>query len=177
MPLVEAELQHVFPGCYSVMHDIKQHQRHGELLLEQAERAASVFAEGAERDQLLARVDRAWPDLLFTEFHDILSGTSIPAAWESVRAMQGRAWITGEEVIYDATRRWARTTLPGADFQQIAVVNPGPGDWSGIVEAEPWLEFDVWGDRWLSTPEGQPVDVPAHPARGAAGSEPVAFPG
>jgi alpha-mannosidase len=158
LPVIEAELQHVFPGCYSVMHDIKQRQRHGELLLEQAERAANVFAEGDLRDQLLAQVDGAWPDLLFTEFHDILSGTSIPAAWESVRAMQGRAWITGEEVIYGATRRWARTTLPGADFQQIAVVNPGPGDWSGIVEAEPWLEFDVWGDRWLSTPDGEPVD-------------------
>ena len=176
LPLVEEELQHVFPGCYSVMHDIKQQQRHGELLLERAEQVADVFAAGAERDALLQRVDQAWPDLLFTEFHDILSGTSIPSAWGGVRAMQGRAWITGEEVIYDATRRWARRTLPGADFQQIAVVNPGPQAWSGIVEAEPWLEFDIWDARWLSTPDGQPVDFQQVQPEAQQGVNRVLFP-
>ena len=176
LPLVEVELQHVFPGCYSVMHDIKQQQRHGELLLERAEQAANVFADGAERNALLQRVDQAWPDLLFTEFHDILSGTSIPSAWGGVRAMQGRAWIAGEEVMYDATRRWARRSLPGADFQQIAVVNPGPADWSGIVEAEPWLEFDIWDARWLSTPDGQPVDFQQVQAEAQQGVNRVLFP-
>ena len=176
LPLVEVELQHVFPGCYSVMHDIKQQQRHGELLLERAEQAADAFAKGAERDALLQRVDQAWPDLLFTEFHDILSGTSIPSAWGGVRAMQGRAWIAGEEAIYDATRRWARQTLPGADFQQIAVVNPVREDWSGIVEAEPWLEFDIWDTRWLSTPDGQPLDFQQVQPEAQQGVNRVLFP-
>ncbi len=45
------ELQHTFPGCYSVMHDIKSAQRHGEQLLVQAERAATALAaDDAERD-------------------------------------------------------------------------------------------------------------------------------
>ena len=113
LPRVTVELQHTFPGCYSVMHDIKQAQRHGEQLLVQAEAAArALAADAAERDDSLARLDRAWDDLLFTEFHDILTGTSIPAAWESVRAMQGRARITGEEVLFDTTRRWSYRTLP-----------------------------------------------------------------
>ena len=33
LPRVTTELQHCFPGCYSVMHDIKRAQRHGEQLL------------------------------------------------------------------------------------------------------------------------------------------------
>ena len=64
----------------------------------------------------------AWPDLLFTEFHDILTGTSIPAAWESVRAMQARARIGGEEVLYDLTRRWSYRTLPKVDAHQVVVL-------------------------------------------------------
>ena len=72
--------------------------------------------------------------------------------------MQGRARITGEEVVYEATRKWARRALPAADFQQIAIVNPDPAGWDGLIEFEPWLEFDIWGDRWLSTPDGEPLD-------------------
>ena len=44
LPRVATELQHTFPGCYSVMHDIKRAQRRGEELLDQAERAAEAFA-------------------------------------------------------------------------------------------------------------------------------------
>ncbi len=51
LPRVTIELQHTFPGCYSVMHDIKAAQRHGEQLLVQAEAAArGLAADDAERD-------------------------------------------------------------------------------------------------------------------------------
>jgi hypothetical protein len=32
---------------------------------------------------------------------------------------------------------WARRTLPAADHQQIAVVNPDREDWDGLIEFEP----------------------------------------
>src|SRR3712207_5439470 len=122
--VVTEELQRTFPGCYSVMHDIKQQQQRGEHLLDQAERIVEGFAEEDEKPELHARLEGAWDDLLFTEFHDILAGTSVPAAWDSVRAMQGRARITGEEVAVEVTRRWARRALPPIDEQQIVVLNP-----------------------------------------------------
>jgi len=92
LPVVTAELQHTFPGCYSVMHEVKQRQRRGEHLLDQTERVVAqvVAGDGARRDYQ-ARLDAAWDDLLLTAFHDILAGTAIPSAWESVRALQGRA--------------------------------------------------------------------------------------
>jgi alpha-mannosidase len=158
LPVVTTELQHCFPGCYSVMHDVKAAQRHGEELLVQAEAAAKALAgDAAERDAALARIDAAWPDLLFTEFHDILTGTSIPAAWESVRAMQGRARMAGEEVLYDLTRRWSYRTLPRVDAHQVVVVNTGGEPFRGLVEAEPYLDFDDWGERWISDEGGAPV--------------------
>ena len=158
LPTVTTELQHTFPGCYSVMHDIKSAQRHGEHLLSQAEQAARAFAvdDNALADHL-GRLDGAWEDLLLTEFHDILTGTSIPSAWDSVRAMQGRARIIGEEVLYEATRRWSYRILPRVDEQQIVVINAGDAPCSGYVEAEPYLDFDNWRDRWIADENGAPV--------------------
>ena len=177
LPVVTKELQHTFPGCYSVMHDIKQAQQRGEHLLDQGGRIVEGFVEDAEESrQLHDRLDRAWDDLLFTAFHDILAGTSVPEAWGSVRAMQGRARIIGEEVIVEATRRWARRNLPPSDEQQIVVLNPDDAAWEGMVETEPFLSFDAWGDRWLSDPEGRPIDFQMVQPDAAAHVERVVFP-
>ena len=158
LPVVTTELQHCFPGCYSVMHDIKSAQRHAEQLLVQAETTArALAADQAEREAALARIDSAWEDLLFTEFHDILTGTSIPSAWSGVRAMQGRARITGEEVLYETTRRWSYRSLPRANEHQVVVLNTADRRRRAFVEAEPYLDFDDWQARWLADEQGSPV--------------------
>jgi alpha-mannosidase len=160
LPTVTTELQHTFPGCYSVMHDIKQAQRRSEHLLGQAERAVrTLIGDEAERQGQLERIDRAWEDLLFTQFHDILTGTSIPSAWDSVRAMQGRARIIGEEVLLSATRRWSYRRLPKANAHQIVVVNTADRPLSGYVEAEPYLDFDDWNERWICDEDDRPVPI------------------
>jgi alpha-mannosidase len=158
LPLVSVELQHTFPGCYSVMQDIKSAQRHGEHLLDQAEHAAIAFeGDEADRRSALARIEQAWDDLLFTEFHDILTGTSIPSAWGSVRAMQGRARITAEEVLFEVTRRWSYRVLPRVNEHQIIAINTHDAPFRGLVEAEPYLDFDDWRGRWLCDERGKPV--------------------
>ena len=157
LPRVTTELQHCFPGCYSVMHDIKRAQRRGEELLVQAEAAARALAAGPERDAAVARLDAAWDDLLFTEFHDILTGTSIPSAWNGVNALQGRARITAEEVLYDVTRRWSYRSLPRVDEHQVVVLNTADRPRRAFVEAEPYLDFDDWNARWLADEHGDPV--------------------
>ena len=177
LPVVTEELQRTFPGCYSVMHDIKQEQRLGEHLLDQSGRLVENLVEDEEERQVFHdRIDAAWDDLLFTAFHDILAGTSIPAAWRSVRAMQGRARIIGEEVSVEVTRRWARHALPPVDQQQIVVLNPDEGPWEGQVEHEPYLDFDVWGSRWLSDARGDPVDFQLIQPEAGAHVERVIFP-
>lgn len=158
LPTVTRELQHTFPGCYSVMHDIKYAQRRGEHLLEQAARAVDALAaDEAEREAQRQRLDAAWDDLLFTQFHDILTGTSIPSAWDSVRAMQGRARIIGEEVLLHTTRRWSYRVLPRANAHQLIVVNTAKRPFSGFFEAEPYLDFDDWRERWICDEDDRPV--------------------
>jgi alpha-mannosidase len=156
LPVVTDELQHVFPGCYSVMHDIKQEQRHGEHLLMQAERALELLdADAPDRDGSAAALRLAWRDLLFTQFHDILAGTSAPSAWPGVRAIQGRARATAEEVVHRSTRRWARRALPAVDEVRVVAINLDSEPWEGLVESEPWLESEDWGPRHLVSEDGQ----------------------
>jgi alpha-mannosidase len=158
LPLVTVELQHCFPGCYSVMHDIKQNQRQGEHLLSQAENVIQRFVDAPEERQVYdRRLDAAWDDLLFTQFHDVLSGTSTPSAWGAVRAMQGRARITAEEIALEVTRRWALRCLPAVNAQQIVALNADAEPFDGFLEADPPLDFDIWRDRWLSDLSGQQI--------------------
>ncbi len=158
MPVVDFELQKTFPGCYSVMHDIKQIQHRGERMLEQAEELARVFGmEGEGTRAVLDRIDGAWKDLAFTQFHDILAGTSVPSSYLSTRHMQGRASIIAEEEIVRVTRRHARATLPSEDVQRLVLLNGCDHDFSGHVECEPFIDFDDWRDRWFADEEGRPV--------------------
>ena len=159
------------------MHDIKQQQQRGEHLLDQCGRLIDGFVDDEEESrELHGRIDVGWDDLLFTAFHDVLAGTSVPAAWDSIRAMQGRARIAGEEVIVETTRRWARRKLPPLDDQQIVVINPDGDPWEGVVEAEPFISFDAWGNRWLSDLEGRSLDFQAVQPDAAAHVERVIFP-
>jgi alpha-mannosidase len=159
LPTHAGELQHTFPGCYSVMHDIKQRQYHNEHLLDQCERIIDRYAENdGVRRRLQRRLDEAWEDLVFTQFHDTLAGTSVLSAYESVRALQGRAQAIGEEIAFAVTRRWARRALEPLNEHQITIINPDPEPWEGLIATEPWLDFDSWGERWLSDVAGHEVD-------------------
>lgn len=158
MPVVDYELQKTFPGCYSVMHDIKQCQHRGERLLEQAEELVRVFGTDEKTSTAaLARIDEAWKDLAFTQFHDILAGTSVPSSYISTRHMQGRASIVGEEEVVRASRRHARATLPGENVQRLVLLNASEHDFDGYVECEPFIDFDDWGGRWFADEDGKAV--------------------
>jgi alpha-mannosidase len=158
LPLVEGELQRCFPGCYSAMGAIKRAQRCGEHLLDQAERSVRAFvADPTARSGHLAKIETAWNDLLFTAFHDIVTGTSAPSAWASVTAMQGRARIAAEEVLLDVTRQWADRTLPPCGTQRIVVLNADDASYDGLVECETWIDYDLWQNRFLATADGSPV--------------------
>lgn len=158
LPVVSEELQYTFPGCYSVMHNIKRNQHRGEKLLEQAEVLNTSFEPDPQRAKLAtAKLTKGWKDLLFTEFHDILAGTSVPSAWPSAEAKQGRARVIGEEIVVAATRRFAKACLPSINHQQLVAINATDHDFNGWLQAEPFLDFDDWGERWISDLDGNPV--------------------
>jgi alpha-mannosidase len=140
------------------MHEVKQLQHRGERLLEQAEAFANAFcANGSERSASLRRIDTAWEDLAFTQFHDILAGTSIPVSYLSTRHFQGRAGIVAEEEIVRITRLNARRELTPENVQRLVLMHGGSAPFEGCVECEPFIDFDDWNDRWLADETGAPV--------------------
>ena len=158
LSIVETELQRTFPGCYSVMADIKRAQHRGEMQLAQTAAIIENFShDEATEAARQERLNKAWRDLSFTAFHDILAGTSASETWDSVRAMQGRARIEAEELTLETTRIYASKQLPPINFQQIALFNSSDEVWRGTVEHEPFLDFDFWGNRWISDEQGNPV--------------------
>lgn len=158
LPVVEYELQKTFPGCYSVMHDIKQVQHRGERLLEQAEELAQVFSTDEKaKTESIGRINEAWKDLAFTQFHDILAGTSVPSSYVSTRHMQGRASIVGEEEVVRISRRHARATLGGENEQRLVLLNASAHDFDGYIECEPFIDFDDWGKRWFADENGNAI--------------------
>ena len=158
MPVVDWELQRTFPGCFSVMHEVKQLQHRGERLLEQAEVLANVFTtDGRQRLESLQRIDTAWEDLAFTQFHDILAGTSIPVSYVSTRHLQGRAGIAAEEEIVRITRRHARALIAPENVQRLVLMHGGSEPFDGCVECEPFIDFDDWNERWFADENGTPV--------------------
>ncbi|MBR4959924.1 MAG: alpha-mannosidase, partial [Clostridia bacterium] len=77
VPLVEGELNFIFPGCYTTQSRVKLGNRRSEAALAEAE-TISAFAHiraGAaiHHDAL----EGAWQKVLFTHFHDILTGSCV----------------------------------------------------------------------------------------------------
>ena len=64
-----------------------------------------------------------------------------------------------------ATRRWSYRTLPRVNEHQVVVAQHRRRPVSGFVEAEPYLDFDDWRERWLSRRGGAAGSLPGGPAR------------
>jgi alpha-mannosidase len=151
LPVVTGELQYHAVGCYSVMHDLKTALKRTELRLEQAECCAGLIHQ--EKDEL----DVAWRQACFHAFHDTLGGTCIPSAYQHVCNEIGAAEAAAERTMAYALRREVVRLAPDP-LQRLIFYHPGPCDWSGWVEVEPWLEWTQWQPGWRVLDEaGEPV--------------------
>jgi alpha-mannosidase len=75
-PEWQGDLNPVFQGCYSARIAVKQWNRRLETLLCNAELAdaAAAMVGGESR---AGRIERAWTDVLFNQFHDIICGSHV----------------------------------------------------------------------------------------------------
>ena len=69
-------------GCYTSQAAMKLYNRQNEQLGDAAERAAAVAALYAGHDYPTESLTEAWKRFIFHQFHDDLTGTSIPRAYE-----------------------------------------------------------------------------------------------
>jgi len=166
LPEYAGEMQFVEPGTYAVLHEFKQTMRRAEVLVARAEALQQRFPAAAPADAA-ASLDAAWKALLFNQFHDTLSGTSIAGAYEDARDEVGAARAAARRIMVDITRRQL-PALPPAPEQRLLLFNTADRPFRGLVELEPWFgaEANTLPVALLGA-DGRPLPVQKMPGRAA----------
>lgn len=124
IPVIRTDLQHHARGCYSAHAEVKRLNRRVEHALMAAERFATAAwlldAQPYPHDQF----EKAWTDLLYNQFHDILAGTSIESSYEDTRDQLGAARHRADVIINQSVQSIARDIDTSVEGNTIVVVNP-----------------------------------------------------
>lgn len=140
-PEVTGELGRIFYGCYSSDREIKQKNRRAEWTLLKAEAIAAMASKiGVKSWETPAeKLEYAWKELLFNQFHDVLAGTSI----EPSRAQACREFDTAislaEHVIYDGIQAIANGLDTRGEGFPLVLVNPSSHEFRGVFCADVYV--------------------------------------
>ena len=77
LPVVDRELNAIFAGCYTTQSRIKLGNRRSEAALLDAEKLSALAAKTLGTRYPAANFQKAWQNVLFTHFHDILTGSCV----------------------------------------------------------------------------------------------------
>jgi len=155
-PVVHDDLQHHASGCYSVHSQIKKYNRLSENHLLAAERFCTI-AHVLKKQAYPDDFERAWKNVLFNQFHDILAGTSLVSAYEDARNAHGEAINIAETNLNYAVQAisWDIDIPQEEHMTPLVVFNPHP--WSGSMPCETEVRFASNGKIKLLDDEGKPV--------------------
>ncbi|MEQ4722748.1 glycoside hydrolase family 38 C-terminal domain-containing protein [Nonomuraea sp. B19D2] len=133
LPVWRDDLQHHAAGCYSSHSGIKAWQRRAQAALLSAERWAAVAGHDVREE-----LGRAWKQVLFNQFHDVLPGSAIEPAYDDARDQLGEAVAISKRIITRAHNVIARDIdvpeQPGT--QPVVVFNPHPWPVTTRVEMQ-----------------------------------------
>src|SRR5688572_422673 len=127
IPIVQSELQHHASGCYAAHSGIKRWNRLAENRLLSAEKlsvAAAAWSNETPCDQ--SEFGRAWKNVLFNQFHDIMAGTSLEAAYDDARDTYGEALTVAGRALNHATQSiaWKINIPVEENVRPLVVFNP-----------------------------------------------------
>ncbi len=141
LPVVHTDLQHHSSGCYAAHSGIKRLNRLAENRLMAAEKwsLAAAWSAGQPYPNTLTR---AWKSLLFNQFHDIMAGTSLEAAYDDARDVHGEALTITSRALNLALQAfaWRVRIDPAEGMRPLVVFNP----LTWPVEANIEIESNRW---------------------------------
>lgn len=164
VPVIGTELQHHARGCYSTHHAVKQLNRETEHALLSAERFASMADALGLLPYPAERLEQAWKDLLYNQFHDILAGTSVPSSYHDTRNQVGAARHTAETILNHTMQVLAREIDTRPEGNTVVVFNPLPWPVRVPVRVSEIIERTLALPLHLADEEG--VSVPVQPVTG-----------
>jgi alpha-mannosidase len=157
LPVVHDELQQHATGCYAAHSGVKQWNRLAENRLLLAEKWSAVAAWETGQPYP-AGFAQAWKNVLFNQFHDILAGTSLEAAYDDARNLYGEALAIADRSLNYAVQSLAwQIHIPFEEsVKPIVVFNPH--SWPAKVN----VELEIGGlaqGGGLVDEAGQPVPM------------------
>jgi alpha-mannosidase len=131
IPIVQNELQHHASGCYASHSGIKRWNRLAENRLLAAEKlsvATAVWSDTTSGSLACTAEEfaRAWKNVLFNQFHDIMAGTSLEAAYDDARDAYGEALMIANRAINHVMQSiaWKINIPVEENVRPLVVFNP-----------------------------------------------------
>jgi alpha-mannosidase len=174
LPVRADDLQMHARGCYSAHSGIKAWQRRAQHAVLTAERWAAITAVTDGIASPREDLERAWKQILFNQFHDVLPGSAIESAYDDARDQLGEAVSIAKRITVRAHNVIGRQVdVPFVEgTQPVVVFNPHP--WP--VETDVPMNYGPlkWGahvvdadDRPVANQRTQSVSTTDDGARGA----------
>ncbi|MGI6238190.1 MAG: glycoside hydrolase family 38 C-terminal domain-containing protein [Christensenellales bacterium] len=107
LPIVDRELNAIFAGCYTTQSRIKRGNRKAEQALLEAEKLAAFDSMLTGAPVQAKRLEKAWQGVLFTHFHDIITGSCVQESREHAMALYADALAHAQTVESGAARSLA----------------------------------------------------------------------
>ena len=155
LPVVTDELNFFSPGCYTTQSRIKLGNRHAEAALYDTEALAALAGRLTPYRLPAAQAERVWRDVLFTHFHDILTGSCVRDSREyamglfqttaaftntqrekAMRAISGRIDTSALPAIKNAEPRERAEHVKYDTQSEGAGVGYGVGNFAGVPVPE-----------------------------------------
>lgn len=135
LPLVEKELNFIFQGCYTTQSRIKMGNRACERALTDAEAMSAFAAVKADAKTDGFAFEKAWRDVLFTHFHDILTGSCVQDSREHAMGLFSNSLAVAQSKYASAMLKISEhidTSAIGADTDIAASQSEGAGVGYGV---------------------------------------------
>lgn len=104
LPVVKQELNYFAPGCYTTQSRIKRGNRRLEAALYDAEAMSALAGQNAGFPYAKEKLTKAWQDVLFTHFHDILTGSCVQDSREHAMGLFQTSLAAAHTQISNAMR-------------------------------------------------------------------------
>jgi alpha-mannosidase len=136
-PVVDRELNFVFPGCYTTQVDMKRHNRQAEQLLLNAEKMSELAVFFDYRDYYPNRdITEAWKIALLDQAHDLAAGSGIGPIYADAARQYQEVFERGHRALNFSLENLGLQVDTRGEGVPVVVYNPQSWDRSDLVIAE-----------------------------------------
>jgi alpha-mannosidase len=152
LPVIDKEINYFSTGCFTTQSRIKLGNRHGEAALLDAESLDALGSLFTGQHYSSQKLIQAWQGVLFTHFHDILTGSCVRDSREHAMGLFSEA----QAVAGTARNKQARSLAALIDTSMIALDEEGAGEGLGSYGSQSegaGAGFGLEGFQGIPNPE------------------------